>query len=167
MSEPTDAASGLSRRSMLKKSVVAGGIVWAAPTVLSNVASATTSGDCVGGIKSVGKTDSGITGCTVEQDPTARSTASTPTPSPTPTSRRSTPARSQAELRQLQPAGEALGDRHRRPELHDPQGLRQAGERPSAVPFAIACRREERHLLRRAVAHPVGAVLPGQLTPSM
>lgn len=69
MSEPTDDASGLSRRSMLKKSVVAGGVVWVAPTVLSNVASASTTDDCVGGMKSAGKTESGITGCNSNQIP--------------------------------------------------------------------------------------------------
>ncbi|MCO8127428.1 twin-arginine translocation signal domain-containing protein [Acidimicrobiia bacterium EGI L10123] len=46
----TDQTSGVSRRDLLKKSAVAGGIVWAAPLILSDTAGATYIGspaDCV------------------------------------------------------------------------------------------------------------------------
>ncbi len=51
------AATGgsLSRRDMIAKSAVATGLVWAAPTLLSSPAGATTGCTCVGGVKTTVK----------------------------------------------------------------------------------------------------------------
>lgn len=47
--ETTPTVSGMNRRDLLKKGAVAGGVVWVAPTVFAEAASAaTTYGECVG-----------------------------------------------------------------------------------------------------------------------
>lgn len=47
--------SGLSRRDLIKGSVVAGGLVWAAPGLMSSPASAQTGCPCVGGVQTTVK----------------------------------------------------------------------------------------------------------------
>ena len=46
-----DDPGGLSRRDLIAKSVVAGGLVWAAPTLMSTPAGATGGCSCIGGVK--------------------------------------------------------------------------------------------------------------------